>query len=237
MAQKKQQSNSLINPGWVTENTLGMISKFLAKKCRHFYYYAKESLGHHKRDIVVCRVEDACDSLQETKDQFEDALERFQALIRVDSGHLQSRYNILKRYYDLSQNKAITVHDRIQAIEVVSEALFSEWEGELNQYTNRTLRSQSRQQLKSSRQQYSRLMRAMHRAEAKIQPVLSAFKDQVLFLKHNLNAQAIAALHHELEEISLDISQLIQAMENSIEEANLFVLSLVEQKALPDLTK
>ena len=237
MSQKKQQRNSLINPGRMTENTLGMLTRFLANKCRHFYYHAKESLGHHKRDIVVCRVEDACESLQETRDQFEDALERFQALIRVDSGHLQSRYNILKRYYDLSQNKANTVHDRIQAIEVVSKALFSEWEDELNQYTNRTLRSQSRQQLKSSRQQYSRLMKAMHRAEAKIQPVLSAFKDQVLFLKHNLNAQAIAALHHELEEISLDISQLIQAMENSIEEANLFVLSLVEQKALPDLTK
>jgi hypothetical protein len=32
----------------------------------------------------------------------------------------------------------------------------------------------------------------MLKAEQKIQPVLGAFRDQVLFLKHNLNANAIA---------------------------------------------
>jgi hypothetical protein len=63
--------------------------------------------------------------------------------------------------------------------------------------------------------------------------VLLAFKDQVLYLKHNLNAQAIAALRHEFIEIGIDISQLIHAMEQTIAEANQFVSTLVEQKALP----
>jgi len=71
------------------------------------------------------------------------------------------------------------------------------------------------------------------KAESKIQPVLAAFKDQVLYLKHNLNARAIAALQHEFIEISIDISQLILAMEQTIAEANQFVSILVDQKALP----
>ena len=73
----------------------------------------------------------------------------------------------------------------------------------------------------------------MQRAEAKIQPVLAAFKDQVLYLKHNLNAQAIAALRHEFIEIGIDISQLIHAMEQTIAEASQFVSVLTDQKALP----
>ena len=77
-------------------------------------------------------------------------------------------------------------------------------------------------------------------SESKIQPVLAAFKDQVLYLKHNLNARAIATLQHEFIEISIDISQLIQAMEHTITEASYFLSSLVDvdkkavkQKALP----
>jgi hypothetical protein len=44
----------------------------------------------------------------------------------------------------------------------------------------------------------------MRKAEKQINPVLGAFRDQVLFLKHNLNANAIAALQQEFSVISLD---------------------------------
>ena len=140
-----------------------------------------------------------------------------------------------QQQFDFCEMRSEVVGNRIRAIEEVSEALFQEWEGELKEYTNRSLRAQSRQQLKLSRQHYTRLIKAMHKAEQKIQPVLGAFRDQVLFLKHNLNANAIAALQQEFSEIALDISQLIQAMEQSILEANHFVLVLVEQKNLPSL--
>jgi hypothetical protein len=79
------------------------------------------------------------------------------------------------------------------------------------------------------------LIKALYAAEAKIQPVLAAFKDQVLFLKHNLNAHAIAALQHEFIVIAVDISQLIRAMELTIAEASQFVSVLVEPKSLPSL--
>ncbi len=238
MAERKnQQESSLPLPPEMAKQALDKLMRLFLRKCRYFYYRVKESAGHHKRDIVVCRVEEACDSLEETKVQFEDALERFRDLIQTDTGALDVRYKVLKRQLDLSQAKANTVHERILLIEEVSQALFLEWEVELDQYANRSLRAQSRTKLKSSRQHYSRLIKAMHRAEDKIQPVLSAFKDQVLFLKHNLNAQAIAALQHEFFEISMDIAQLIRAMENSIEEANEFVLTLVEQRALPGPNK
>jgi hypothetical protein len=230
---KKQQDTTPTASQEMAMHTMDLLMGYLVRKCRHLYYRIRESVGDHKRDIVVCRVEEACDSLEETKVQFEDALERFRELIRAEQGVLDVRYKILKHQLEISQGKTNIVHERILSIEEVSQALFLEWEEELKEYTNRSLRAQSRSKLKSSRQHYLRLMKALHTAEDKIQPVLSAFKDQVLFLKHNLNAQAIAALQHEVLEIGIDISQLIEAMEKSIEEANGFVMLLVEQRALP----
>jgi len=57
----------------------------------------------------------------------------------------------------------------------------------------------------------------------KIDPVLTAFRDQVLFLKHNLNARALAALQNELDAIQTDVASLIREMEASIAEANAFI--------------
>lgn len=211
-------------------NLLEFIKRFFAKKLKTFYYSARESIGDHKRTLVVYQVEQACVSLQETRDEFEDALERFKNLVAVNESSLEHRYHLLNRQYQFCRAKSDAVSNRIKAIEEVSEALFTEWEKELNEYSNRNLRSSSKQQLKTARQNYARLVKSMQKAESKIQPVLAAFKDQVLYLKHNLNARAIAALQHEFIEIGIDISQLIQAMEQTIAEASQFVAVLIEQK-------
>ncbi|TXL15206.1 hypothetical protein BMR05_04160 [Methylococcaceae bacterium HT4] len=232
---KHTQSSSLLSVRGLSERSIKLLSRFVAYKFQHVYYRTKESFGQHKRDLVVVRVEEASDSLQETKIQFLDALERFKSVVNVDSGSLEDKYRLLKQQYDFCTMRSEIVANKIQAIEDVSDALFKEWESELKEYTNRSLRAQSRQQLKLSKQHYMRLIKAMLKAEQKIQPVLGAFRDQVLFLKHNLNANAIAALQQEFSEICFDISQLIQAMEKSISEANHFVHVLVEQKNLPVL--
>ena len=219
---------------------LNLISRFFSKKLRTAYYSARESIGEHKREIVVHQVQQACVNLQDTRYEFEDALKRFKSLVCVNESGLEHKYNLLNRQYQFCRTKAEMVSHKIKAIEEVSDALFIEWENELNEYTNRTLRAGSKQQLKAARQHYGRLIKALHKAESKIQPVLSAFKDQVLYLKHNLNARAIAALQHEFIEISIDIAELIKAMEQTIAEANHFVLALtthktITQKSLPSL--
>ena len=68
----------------------------------------------------------------------------------------------------------------------------------------------------------------MKDAAAKMDPVLAAFKDQTLFLKHNLNARAIASLETDLAKVKTEVAELIQEMEASIAEANAFIDSLQE---------
>jgi Protein of unknown function (DUF2959) len=224
----------------IPTNALQQFFSFLFNKLfKSIYYSAKESIGEHKRDIMVYEVEQVCLDLQQTRDEFEHALARFKSVVAVEETPLERRYNLLNRQYQFCKAKSMQVSNRIKAIQQVSEALFLEWENELDDYSSRQLRYTSKQQLRTARQNYSRLMKAMHMAEYKIQPVLAAFKDQVLFLKHNLNAQAINTLHHEFTSISIDISQLIQAMEQTILEASMFVSSLIgkqvsyQKKALP----
>jgi hypothetical protein len=66
----------------------------------------------------------------------------------------------------------------------------------------------------------------MERAADKMQPVLDKMQDNVLYLKHNLNAKAIDAIRGEFNSLQNDISSLIADMEASIEESNRFIESM-----------
>ena len=198
----------------------------LLPACSSMYYGGLEKIGIAKRQVMVHRVEKARDTQEETKEQFKTALEQFTAITNFDGGELETVYNKLNDEYEASVNQAKKVGKRIADIEDVSEALFEEWNEEIEQYSSASLRRSSKTQLTSTQRQYDKLISAMKRAESKLEPVLTVFKDQVLYLKHNLNARAISALKNQLDDIQSDVSALIESMEQSIDEANAFINSM-----------
>jgi SMC interacting uncharacterized protein involved in chromosome segregation len=187
-----------------------------------------EKFGKYKRDILVDRVKDARDAQQQTKEQFASALDKFRSVVNVEGGKLQEKYDLLKSELEKSESKASAVKKRISDVEDVANALFDEWTKELDQYKNAELRAASKKKLDQTRQKYTQLIDAMKKADSKIEPVLSAFRDQVLFLKHNLNAQAIASLQSEVSSMEADTGRLIAEMEKSIAEADSFVKTMQE---------
>ena len=189
-----------------------------------------KSLGDHKREHIVAQLKRTCVSLQEAKEGFEGALEQFDNLVYNNASAMEHQYYQLSRQFKYCHSKSHTINNRIKKIKNISQALFAEWADELNVYSSRTLRNSSKQQLKAARRDYAELLKVLQTTEKKIWPILTAFHDQVLYLKHNINTRTISALHHEFIEISLDISELIVAMEATIAEANQFVSVLIAQK-------
>lgn len=191
--------------------------------CSSLYYDAMEKLGIEKREILVDRVGDARDAQNEAQETFRSALERFQSVVSSPDTELKERYEKINDAYSDSEAIAEEVRDRIDAVEEVSDALFDEWEDELDRYESTSLRQSSERKLNETRKQYSLLIDRTHKAEERMDPVLQAFEDQVLFLKHNLNAQAIGSLEGELGRIRQDVDALIRNMEQSIAESEAFI--------------
>ena len=66
----------------------------------------------------------------------------------------------------------------------------------------------------------------MDRAADRMDPVLATMKDHVLFLKHNLNARALASLDRTADALQRDVDRLIRDMEAAIAEADRFLASV-----------
>ena len=203
-----------------------MVCLAVSSGCRSTYYAAYEKFGVHKRDLLKKRVTEARDDQKQAQEQFKDALTRLKEITKFEGGELERAYNSLKSEYDGCESQAKTVHKRIREVETVSGDLFAEWEKEIQQIGTPSLRDSSRQKLDATRQRYDELHRALTNAEQGMTPVLSKFKDYVLYLKHNLNAQAIASLKGETTNIQGEISRLIESMNLSITRADEFVKSM-----------
>lgn len=145
--------------------------------CSTVYYNAMEKIGFAKREILVDRVADAQKAQANAKAQFASALEHFLAVTKINGGELQRKYEELNREFTRSEDRAKEVHTRIAAIEDVADALFSEWKQELKQYANASLRGESQRQLDATRRRYDDLLRLMHRAADRMDPVLATFRD------------------------------------------------------------
>lgn len=199
---------------------------FATTGCRSVYYSAWEKLGKHKRDLLKDNVEEARDDQKAATEQFKDVLTRLKELYRFEGGNLEKTYNELKSEHDQSVSKADAVKSRIRQVEQVAADLFAEWEREQGSISNPRLRDDSRSKLQETRRRYQELHSAMVRAERSMEPVLAQFRDQVLYLKHNLNAQAIGALRGESLDIEREIQQLIRDMNASIAQADAFIKTL-----------
>jgi type I site-specific restriction endonuclease len=206
--------------------TLVTASALVLCSCSSTYYDALEKLGYAKRDLLVERVKKTEDAQTAAKKQFTSALDQFLAVTKVDGGELERRYNELNGELQRSEDRAKDVRDRIAAVQDVADALFKEWKSELGQYSNGALRSQSERELRETQGRYEELMRSMQRSADRMDPVLAEFRDQVLFLKHNLNARALASLDATNRDMRGDIDRLIADMEASIQQSQAFIQGL-----------
>ena len=191
--------------------------------CQSAYYSAMEKVGVHKRDIMLDRVEGAQTAQEEAQEQFKSALEQLSSLIEFDGGDLAEQYEITEEQYEASKAAADEVTGKIESIESVSEALFEEWQTEIEQYSSASLKRQSQSKLNSTQRQYNTLIKSMYKAKSKMDPVLATLKDNTLYLKHNLNARAIGALQGEYKTLQKDVAVLVDEMSKSISQSQKFI--------------
>jgi len=203
-----------------------LAAAMLLSGCQSAYYAAAEKVGYAKRDILVDRVESARDSQQDAREEITDALTEFRKVVAVDGGQLEARYKSLAAQLEDSEQAADAVRERIDAVEHVAGALFDEWNAELAQYSDAGLRARSEQQLNRTRARYQEMIGAMKRAESRLDPALQPLRDQVLFLKHNLNARAIAGLRGEVAQVDAQVDALVRELDKAIAEADRFSADL-----------
>jgi len=205
---------------------VGLAALAFATACSSAYYGAWEQLGREKRDLLRRHVEDVKQEQQATGEQFQDALERLRAVYGSSGSDLELRYDALRAAYEDSEARAEALRSRIRRARTTAEDLFDEWDEEIGTMQDAALKRRSREQRKATQQRWRGLDTAMERSEKSMEPVLARLRDQVLAMKHSLNAQALGTLEGEVGAIDRDVDALVADLRRSIAEADAFLAAL-----------
>lgn len=198
----------------------------LATACSAAYYGAWERLGREKRDLLRHHVEDVKEEQQAAGEQFQDALERLRAVYGSSGSDLERRYDALRAEYEDAQKRAEALRARIRRARTTADDLFAEWQDEIGTMQDEALARRSREQRAATQRRWRELEAAMQRSEKSMEPVLVRLRDQVLALKHSLNAQALGRLEGEVDAIDRDVGALVADLRRSIAEADAFLAAL-----------
>lgn len=194
--------------------------------CTSTYVSAMKKFGYETRDLLVDQVGDTRSRQEATKEQFASALEQFKATFNYDGGDLEAAYNKLQKDYDRCVAQADDLQDEIAGMKRLGTAMFNEWEDDIELQTVPEYKKAMIKQRKDTLKAYDEMVAKMDDAAAKMDPVLEGFEGRVLFLKSSLNAQAIASLQTNADELIDGIEVLIAEMNKSIAEADEFIAAM-----------
>lgn len=194
--------------------------------CTRMYYSVLDKLGKEKRDILVSRIVDGRKDQEKAREQIKTTMEAFKDLTGFEGGNLERVYNKLDGEYKDSKNRADDLISRNRSIDKVANDLFREWAKETDNMRDASLKSQSRSLMRETQRRHDQYMTQMRGTEERMSSVVKAFEDQVLFLKHNLNARAIGSLKGTMERMDKEVASLMVDIERSMKEADAMVQSL-----------
>ena len=126
--------------------------------CDTAYIAAMDKMGYAKRDLLSSRVKSARDAQEEAKKDIQSALDQFVKVVAYQGGDLEATYKNLNSELQSSEDGAGTVRKRIRDVESVADALFSEWETELSQYSSADLRRKSEAKLTQTKTRYKDML-------------------------------------------------------------------------------
>ncbi|MEM1107245.1 MAG: DUF2959 family protein [Planctomycetota bacterium] len=194
--------------------------------CTTTYVAAWKKLGWESRDLLVDQVQDTRSRQEAAKEQFTSALDQFKATYSFDGGDLEEAYNKLQKNYDRCVAQADDFRDEIGGVKRLGKAFFNEWEGDIEDQPDAAAKRIMVQQRDQTQEMFDTMVGKMDEAADRMDPVLEAFRGRVLLLKSSLNAQALASIQSNADELVDGIESLIEEMNASIAEADEFIAAM-----------
>lgn len=188
--------------------------------------YAELDYGQLTREQLTASIEDARDTQTAVRAQFDATLDQFVTLVSADRNNWQTAFDQLKAEYAANQAQAAIIRSLIEDVESHSADLFNEWESELALFQDQNLRFKRELDLQEARRQCGQLLLSLHATENRMIPVLSAFRDYLVFLQDNLDARTVASLQPELAAMAGNIADLFYNIDSTIVESDEFLAEL-----------
>jgi hypothetical protein len=152
--------------------------------------------------------EDSRELLSDARDELQSALSYYNSLVRNEADNPQSAYKGFAKALDKTEKLAAKTRKQIESMQSQAEKVFKSWQKELDGYQSDSMRALGAERLEVTKQRYEQMITRMAAAGEAYDPLITALRDQDLFMGRDLSAEALGTL----APMAVEVNQMADAL-------------------------
>ena len=176
--------------------------------------------GVKQVEQLIKKANAGVESINDTKLQLQKTMEAYNAVLAPDVKDRRDAYKKLQKEVATTEKKRAMVSTRNGEMNVEAGRLFKNWEGSTAAIQDPALRQRSQERLAVAKKRYSEIQANGQGAASLYTPFMKALQDQVTYLGHDLNPEAVATLKPEADKLNAQAKELYSAIDKTTAAAN-----------------
>ena len=159
-------------------------------------------------------------AIADTKVQLMKTMEVYNSLFADDADNRKKIYNNIQKEMENTEKRRGKIVEEAAKMNAEADALFKDWTNSTAAIESPDLRKRSEERLNATKASYAEIGTAAQKAGDMYGPFMKALQDQITFLGHDLNPDAVASLKPDAAKLNERADQLIRSIDDTIATSN-----------------
>jgi hypothetical protein len=181
-------------------------------------------------DNLVARVERIYVESELVRERAREAVDTLHKIVAPDfEGDPVAAYGEFVDAVERSEAQAAVFSDCIDPMKDSAASVFGQWETDINIFTSAVMRARSEERLQETRGRFEEVVASIDPTATSLGEFNAALRDHVLFLEHDFNPAAVAAIGGEVT----SLTEHAEVLDTNLESCLVTTLAYVRSTALP----
>jgi hypothetical protein len=181
---------------------------------------AAQDAGVKQVEALVGASGQTVQAIADTKLQLLKTMDVYNALLADDAKDRKKLYKDLQREMAGTEKRRAEIATRAGAMALEADILFKKWEASTAAIESESLRKRSEERLTKTKASYAEIRASGDKAAGLYTPVMKTLADQVTYLGHDLNPDAVASLKPDADKLNKNVHELVKAIDDTITTTN-----------------
>jgi len=178
--------------------------------------------GLRRSETLAADIEDYTSSLESFKAELRETLTAYDRVVESPSGDYLTPYVRFRQGIETLTRHQEDFPDRVARIEKSARAFFVVWDGDLQRFSDGSMRERSADRLEETRKRYETLVATHAKVAATTEGLLTAMRDHALFWANDLNADSTRALERDATKLQQVSEQVVSAIDELLASASTY---------------
>jgi hypothetical protein len=190
---------------------------------------AQQDAGVKQVEQLVKKSGSTVQAIAETKLQLQKTMDVYNSLMSTDEKNMKGNYKKLQQEMDATAKKRADIKLRADEMNAEAQTLFKSWGDSAAAIQSADLRQRSQERLDKTKASFAEIGTVGQKAVDLYDPFMKALQDQVTYLGHDLNTQAVQSLQADAAKMNEKAQTLMKSIDDTISVANKNITDLRPQ--------